>query len=107
MKVEYVHNHSSSISLNAFNEKYECDVYIHANLKWKESPSLNPISRDYQYSYESVFICSIRSRLHSKPQIELSYVPPETGKLFESSRIRVDIINLSSHYHRNFQYPFV
>lgn len=107
MQIEHIHNHASSVSIHDFNEKYECDVYIHVVLKWKELPSLYPIHRGYEYYLRSGFDCSIRIRLHSKPQIELKYQQIEALTLFQPSRMRIDITNLSAHFRRNIKYPFI
>lgn len=48
----------------------------------------------------------IRVRLHPKPQLELKVNLPDSIPLFQPSRIRVDVNNLSLHYHRSIQYPF-
>ena len=81
MQVEYIHNHASSVSLHDGNGKYECDVFVHVALQWKESSSLKPILREYKYIPIIVLIVAF----------ELDYIPNPSWN-WNTSRLNLCLV---------------
>ena len=51
--------------------------------------------------------CSLRVRLHPKPQVRMEYVVEGSLKLGMNNKVKVMTTNLSSHLYEQLQYPSI
>ena len=107
MHLEYTQSHTSASGTLDVTERCECDVFVHLCVEWEHPSSPLPIMHEYEWPLCGRMSLSVQVRLHPKSQIEIRYCIDSEMKLLQSSWVRVEVSNCSSHLHRHFQYPWV
>ena len=105
--VEYTQNHASSFATLDRSERSECDVYIRIHIQWTQPMSLYPLTRYYEWDVEVIIQCSLRVRLHPKPQMAIQYQCESVFRLMQANKVKIEVTNLSMHTYRDFKYPCI
>ncbi len=52
-------------------------------------------------------LCSLRVRLHPKPQMSIQYRYEDKFRLMQPNKVKMEVTNLSMHTYRGFKYPSI